>query len=258
MSYKRTAAGAPPPGYSYLSPILSALESELRAKVSESHEGKRKTEGGWPIIQINHQRTRYVYDMYAVHGRISRELYDWCVRAKVVDANLIGKWKKAGYEKLCSTYVVNTTNYKFGGVSICRVPKKQLSRDQQGEEIQDPNSGCLGCASEDGRSNIFGNKYGQRLAAIQIAREKRNEGKAKEEAEEKKAQAVAGDSETDDDTCCSDLASHLCVRSTDSLRPSPVSPYEGSSSSGMMMSDPYAFWATIVDSGVRGTIVPSR
>jgi len=35
-------------------------------------------------------------------------------------------------------------------------------------------TGCLGCASgkDAGARNIFGNKYGQNLAAIQIAREK--------------------------------------------------------------------------------------
>jgi bud site selection protein 31 len=199
MSYKRSAAGAPPEGYSYLAPILSALEAELRAKVSESHEGKRKSESNWPVIQINHQRTRYVYDMYYVHHKISRALYDWCVRAKVVDAGLIGKWKKQGYEKLCSTYVINTTNYKFGGVSICRVPRKEMGEDAA--PIQDPNTGCQGCASGSGSGNIFGNKYGQRLAAIQIAREARF--KSREAAAEKEAEKAGkggGDSETDDDS----------------------------------------------------------
>ena len=43
---------------------------------------------------------------------------------KLVDAALIAKWKKPGYERLCSTYVINTKNYKFGTVSICRVPKQ--------------------------------------------------------------------------------------------------------------------------------------
>ena len=48
---------------------------------------------------------------------------------KLVDAALIAKWKKPGYERLCSTYVINTKNYKFGTVSICRVPKvKQITR----------------------------------------------------------------------------------------------------------------------------------
>ena len=37
---------------------------------------------------------------------------------------------------------------------------------------EDPVTGCRGCASgPGGESNIFGNKYGQHLAAIQIARE---------------------------------------------------------------------------------------
>lgn len=33
----------------------------------------------------------------------------------------MAKWKKPGYERLCSTYVINTKNYKFGTTSICRV-----------------------------------------------------------------------------------------------------------------------------------------
>ena len=37
---------------------------------------------------------------------------------------------------------------------------------------EDPVTGCRGCASgPGGESNIFGNKYGQHLAAIQVARE---------------------------------------------------------------------------------------
>ena len=42
----------------------------------------------------------------------------------------------------------------------------------QNTEIEDPNTGCRGCSSGDG-GNIFGNKYGQYLAAIQVAREEK-------------------------------------------------------------------------------------
>ena len=73
----------PPKGFDYLSPTLDALESELRNSVSSSHEGLRKTEAMWPVMQINNQRTRYVYDMYKVHKKISREVYDYCIREKV-------------------------------------------------------------------------------------------------------------------------------------------------------------------------------
>jgi bud site selection protein 31 len=45
----------------------------------------------------------------------------------------------------------------------------------------------MGCASGKGAGprNIFGNKYGQNLAAVQIAREKRIEAKQKQAEEER-------------------------------------------------------------------------
>lgn len=165
--------GKPPKGFEYLEPTLAALENELRDKVNEGHEGKRKTESLWPVVQINWQRSRYVFDMYYKYKKISKEVYEYCVRMKLVDAALIAKWKKPGYERLCCTYVINTKNYKFGTVSICRVPRQNLAPDAI---VEDQHSGCLGCASgPGGQKNIFGNKYGQYLAAIQVAREEETE-----------------------------------------------------------------------------------
>jgi bud site selection protein 31 len=47
------------------------------------------------------------------------------------------------------------------------VPKKFLS---EGTVVEDINCGCHGCASGgQGERNIFGNKYGQYLAAIQVS-----------------------------------------------------------------------------------------
>ena len=77
--------------------------------------------------------------MYYVHKRISKEVYDFCIKNKIVDANLIAKWKKPGYERLCSTYVINTKNFNHGTVSICRVPRQSLAADQV---IEDQHSGC--------------------------------------------------------------------------------------------------------------------
>ena len=160
-------------------------------EINEPHEGLRKTESQWPVHQINWQKSRYIYDMYYVHHKISREVYDYCIKNKIVDAALIAKWKKPGYERLCSTYVINPRNYKFGTVSICRVPTHCLA---EGTEIEDATTGCRGCASGSGNSgNIFGNKYGQYLAAIQIAREE------KERMEEEKDSDDDDDDESGDD-----------------------------------------------------------
>jgi bud site selection protein 31 len=165
----------PPPGYDILEAIIDALENELRDKVKESNVNKRNTESIWPVHQINWQRTRYVYDMYYTYSKISKKVYDYCIKNKIADAGLIAKWKKPGYERLCSTYVINPQNYKFGTTSICRVPSKD--RGENAKNAQDPTTGCLGCASgkDAGPMNIFGNKYGQNLAAVQVAREKRME-----------------------------------------------------------------------------------
>lgn len=165
-------AKKPPKGFAYLSPVLSSLENELRDKVRESNANKRNIESLWPVHQINWQRSRYVYDMYYTHGKISKVVYDYCIKNKLVDAALIAKWKKIGYERLCSTYTINSNNYKFGTTSICRVPLKDRSPEQR--LAMDPTTGCRGCASGIGQPrNIFGNKYGQNLAAVQIAREVR-------------------------------------------------------------------------------------
>ncbi|KAJ1422221.1 G10 protein-domain-containing protein, partial [Ochromonadaceae sp. CCMP2298] len=158
-----------PEGFDYVEPTLTALENELREKVNEPHEGLRKNESQWPVFQINWQKSRYIYDLYYTYQRISKEVYDYCIINKVVDAALIAKWKKPGYERLCSTYVINPRNYKFGTVSICRVPIHCLA---PGTEVEDPTTGCRGCASGS-NANIFENKYGQYLAAIQVAREER-------------------------------------------------------------------------------------
>ena len=207
----------PPPGYDILEAIIDALENELRDKVKESNVNKRNTESIWPVHQINWQRTRYVYDMYYTYSKISKKVYDYCIKNKIADAGLIAKWKKPGYERLCSTYVINPQNYKFGTTSICRVPSKD--RGENAKNAQDPTTGCLGCASgkDAGPMNIFGNKYGQNLAAVQVAREKRMEEmetrrearRLKKEEEESNAQveedeeanvaAAAAHEQSDDD-----------------------------------------------------------
>jgi bud site selection protein 31 len=131
----------PPPGFEYVEPTLTALDNELREMVNAPHEGLRKTESQWPVHQISWQRSRYIYDLYYTYNKISREVYDYCVANKIVDPALIAKWKKPGYERLCSTFAINPRNYKFGTVSICRVPKTSMAL---GTEIEDPNTGvCL-------------------------------------------------------------------------------------------------------------------
>ena len=160
-----------PAGYDYLEPTLNALDDELRQAINSTHQGKAKRESLWPIHQVNYQRSRYIYDMYYKYKKISKELYDYLLKEKVADADLIAKWKKPGYENLCSTFVIDKRNFPFGSTAICRVPRQNLD----GKKIFEAHTGCRGCASgRAGYKNIFGNKYGQHLAHIQILREEQS------------------------------------------------------------------------------------
>lgn len=58
----------------------------MRDAENESHEGKRKTESLWPIMRLNHQQSRYVYELYYVRKAISKELYEWLLKQGYADA----------------------------------------------------------------------------------------------------------------------------------------------------------------------------
>merc|ERR1712241_131247 len=56
---------------------------------------------GWPIFKIHHQKSRYIYDLFYRRKAISRELYDFCIKEKIADGNLIAKWKNKAM-KICA------------------------------------------------------------------------------------------------------------------------------------------------------------
>ncbi|KAI6183614.1 hypothetical protein M3Y97_00507400 [Aphelenchoides bicaudatus] len=114
----------PPAGWEIVESTLEEFEAKMREAETDPHEGKRKTEA------IHHQRSRYIYDLFWKEEKISRELYQFCIDAKLVDANLMAKWKKQGYERLCCLRCVQTRDTNFGTICICRVPKSKLEADR--------------------------------------------------------------------------------------------------------------------------------
>jgi bud site selection protein 31 len=84
------------------------------AAESDPPDGKRKCEPQWPIFKINHQRSRYLYELY-YNKEISRELYEFCLDQGHADRNLIAKWKKlfiCSLEEMpmCAMLVFASTN----------------------------------------------------------------------------------------------------------------------------------------------------
>ncbi|KAJ3048696.1 Component of the SF3b subcomplex of the U2 snRNP [Rhizophlyctis rosea] len=134
----------PPEGWDLIEPTLEELNRKMREAENESHEGKRKVEALWPIFRLHHQRSRYIYDIFYRRKAISRELYDYCLKEGYADANLIAKWKKTGYEKLCCLRCMQPRDTNYGTTCICRVPKDNL---EEGKIIECLHCGCRGCAS---------------------------------------------------------------------------------------------------------------
>lgn len=144
------------------------FEQQMRDAETESltqQKGKKKRESTWQILKVHHNRSRYIYEMYYKKREISRELYEFCLREEYADAQLIAKWKKQGYEKLCCLQCIQSRDHQHGTTCICRVPKAQLSsgggNDDGGSSggggddstthhiIRCNHCGCTGCASSD-------------------------------------------------------------------------------------------------------------
>jgi bud site selection protein 31 len=143
---KTLATKKAPAGWEEIEPTISELNQRMKDAENDPHEGKRKPETIWPILRIHHQRSRYIYELYRVKKQMTKNLYEWCIREGYADANLIAKWKKPGYEKLCCLLCIQQKNHNFGTTCICRVPKDKL---EENKTVECVHCGCRGCASGD-------------------------------------------------------------------------------------------------------------
>jgi bud site selection protein 31 len=96
----RASKKAPPEGFEDIEDTLLEFQNKMKDAENASHEGKKKYEMTWPVFQITHQRSRYIYDLYYEKEAISKLLYDYLLKNGYADPMLIAKWKKQGYEKV--------------------------------------------------------------------------------------------------------------------------------------------------------------
>lgn len=149
----------PPEGFEKIQKTLESFEKKLkdiqlnqnRPDKKSSLIGKDKNQSLFDIFRITHQRSRFIYEMYYKKKIISKELYDWLLKEKYADGNLIAKWKKQGYENLCCLKCIQSLETNNGGTCICRVPKSTLlkKKDDLSKFKSCINCGCHGCASTD-------------------------------------------------------------------------------------------------------------
>eukprot|EP00190_Bangiopsis_sp_CCMP1999_P001968 CAMPEP_0198731180 /NCGR_PEP_ID=MMETSP1475-20131203/28549_1 /TAXON_ID= ORGANISM="Unidentified sp., Strain CCMP1999" /NCGR_SAMPLE_ID=MMETSP1475 /ASSEMBLY_ACC=CAM_ASM_001111 /LENGTH=273 /DNA_ID=CAMNT_0044494109 /DNA_START=9 /DNA_END=830 /DNA_ORIENTATION=- len=136
----------PPPGWDLVEPTLEEFEDRMREAMNEPVEDKMRNEMTWIVHKIHYQKNRFMFNLYHVEHQISRKLYDYLIDMKIADGPLIAKWKRPGYETLCSLAVIAKSNTNFRTTGICRVPLK----DRHGQITPNVMTGCVSCASGDG------------------------------------------------------------------------------------------------------------
>lgn len=146
MSWRiKMKARKAPQGMSVITPKLEEFETRTREALNAPPDDKRRNEISWPIHKLHYEKNRYLYEMRRGH-EISKQLLDYLIKEKIADGKLIAKWRRPGYERLCSLSVITKSNMNFGGVGVCRIPLKQ----RRGQIMPNVLTGCVSCASGDG------------------------------------------------------------------------------------------------------------
>ncbi len=135
-----------PPGVELISDKLEEFEQRMREALNAPMDDKRRNELSWPMHKIHYEKNRYLHDMHYKEHAISKKLLDYLVKEKLCDGKLIAKWRKQGYERLCSLLAITKSNTNFRTVSVCRTPL----RDRTGQIMPNVMTGCVSCASGDG------------------------------------------------------------------------------------------------------------
>mmetsp|Transcript_8398 Transcript_8398/g.33855 ORF Transcript_8398/g.33855 Transcript_8398/m.33855 type:complete len:202 (+) Transcript_8398:212-817(+) len=151
MSFRRRLKRKrPPEGWDLIEESIEDFEQQMKDAVAEEHEGKRKNELTWRIHRIHWEKNRFIWDLRYKRKVMGDELYDYLCREKVADQALISKWRKPGYENLCSLLSIQKGDTNFGTASICRVP--MASRAPQQQLTPNVKTGCISCVSGDGQN----------------------------------------------------------------------------------------------------------
>lgn len=90
----------PPSGFDDIRDDLEVFGIKMKDAQNTPTNNVPKHKAQWPIFQIAHQRTRYVYELYYEKEAITKQLYEWLLKNGYADPILIAKWKKQGYEKV--------------------------------------------------------------------------------------------------------------------------------------------------------------
>lgn len=135
-----------PPGADVIADALEDFEAQMRAATSAPRGAMMNAQLTWPVHKLHFQKNRFLHDARYVLGTISDALLKFLVREKIADGPLLAKWRKPGYDSVCSMSVLDRGGTNFGTVGICRTPLK----DRHGQIVPNVQTGCVCCVSGSG------------------------------------------------------------------------------------------------------------
>lgn len=91
----------PPAGWDDVMPIFLNLDHQFIVEDSRIPDDFIPREQYVRIQKANYKRTRELYNQRFIYKNISKELYQWIINQNLVDKNLLEKWQKPGFERLC-------------------------------------------------------------------------------------------------------------------------------------------------------------
>jgi bud site selection protein 31 len=143
-----------------MEPTLRTLRQQMRAAEQTDTTAQRNSAAHWPVWRLHHQRTRYVYELWNKRGLIGKATVKWACSQGLADGELVAKWQRQGYERLCCLRCIQQGETTQATVCICRVPRGDRADPSAIVECQ--NCGCRGCASSnsDGNNGSGDNDYG--------------------------------------------------------------------------------------------------
>lgn len=191
----RRALGAKPPyGWAQIEPTIQLLARRMR-EVELCDDSNKET--AFKVLQIHHQRSKYIYDMFHKRHLINKKLYKYCLDTGLCDKNLAQYWGRHGYERLCCVLCVAKTS-GFGTGCICRVPKSSLDPKNPTFESQIPLDNGFPELSEDEEFMYRGANAGDKddseddQEGEEPKSKKKSKGKGKDKAKRVEPEAPAG------------------------------------------------------------------
>jgi bud site selection protein 31 len=79
----------PPVGFSDIEDTLLEYANKMKDAENAPHEGKKRAETLWPIFQVAHQRSRYIYDLEDAVRVVAEEwVCRWAADSQVEEAGV--------------------------------------------------------------------------------------------------------------------------------------------------------------------------